>query len=44
MLAQLARDGTFAATIQRAKFRTGICLFAGTSTLASATSGFVDVQ
>jgi hypothetical protein len=40
----VAPNGTFTATVQRAHFTQGICLFAGTSTLASATSGFVKVQ
>ncbi len=43
-LATVAPDGTFTATIRQAKFSEGICFFAGTSTLASATSGFVKVQ
>src|SRR5262249_2746268 len=43
-LANVAADGTFTATIRRAEFTEGICMFAGTSTLASATSGFIPVQ
>jgi hypothetical protein len=43
-IASVSPTGTFTATVRRAHFTKGICLFAGTSTLASATSGFVTVQ
>ena len=41
---RLRHDGTFTALVRRAKFTSGICLFAGTSTLASASSGKVKVN
>jgi hypothetical protein len=43
-LAQVRADGGFSAIIRKAEFKSGICLFAGTSTLASATSGYITVQ
>jgi hypothetical protein len=43
-LATVGPNGIFTATIRGVGFTQGICLFAGTSTLASATSGFVRVQ
>jgi hypothetical protein len=42
--ATLAADGTFSGTITRTGFNRAVCLFAGTDTLGSATSGYLPVQ
>jgi hypothetical protein len=41
--ATLAADGTFTGTITRTGFSRAVCLFAGTDTLGSATSGYLRV-
>jgi hypothetical protein len=43
-LGKVAADGTFAGFVRSGKFDKGICMFAGTGTLASATSGYVHVH
>jgi hypothetical protein len=43
-LARLQPDGSFSGVMPRQKFSNGICMFGGTATLASATSGYVKVQ
>lgn len=43
-LAKLQPDGSFSGVVRRGEFKTAICMFAGTSTLASATSGYIKVQ
>jgi hypothetical protein len=42
--AQIKGDGSFIGTVSRTSFSRGACLFAGTDTLMSATSGYVPVQ
>jgi hypothetical protein len=43
-LGKVASDGTFGGFVGRGKFDRGICMFAGTGTLASATSGYINVK
>jgi hypothetical protein len=43
-LGKVASDGTFSGFVRAGKFDKGICMFAGTGTLASATSGYVPVH
>ncbi|HEV3317554.1 MAG TPA: hypothetical protein VG488_11310 [Candidatus Angelobacter sp.] len=42
--ARLMPDGSFTGVVPQATFKRGICMFAGTSTEASATSGYIKVQ
>jgi hypothetical protein len=42
--ARLRRDGTFRGVVRRGRFVSGICMFAGTSTLGTATSGRIKVR
>jgi hypothetical protein len=42
-LGQLSPDGSFGGFVRAGKFNRAICMFAGTQTLASATSGYIAV-
>ncbi len=43
-LASVKYDGSFTGIVRKGNFSKGICMFAGTQTLASATSGYVKVK
>jgi hypothetical protein len=43
-LAKLGKGGVFTGTVRRGKFGSGVCMFAGTTTLGSATSGPIKVH
>jgi hypothetical protein len=43
-LGHLEANGTFTAIVRRGDFDTGICMYVGSETQASATSGYIKVH